>query len=101
MGRRQEDQFQYATQTCGRQADMCNRLRKKSFWRLLTPSLADVFFVALLLAAFLRPGGLQALLADGDTGWHIRTGQLILASGSAPSVDPYRSEERRVGKECR
>ena len=68
---------------------MCNRLRKKSFWRLLTPSLADVFFVALLLAAFLRPGGLQALLADGDTGWHIRTGELILASGSAPSVDPY------------
>ena len=42
--------------------------------RLLTPSLADVFFVALLAGAFLRPGGLQALLADGDTGWHIRTG---------------------------
>jgi len=57
--------------------------------RALTPSLADVFFVALLLAAFLRPGGLQALLEDGDTGWHVRTGELILATGSAPRVDPY------------
>jgi hypothetical protein len=57
--------------------------------RLLTPSLADVFFVALLLGAFLRPGGLQPLLADGDTGWHVRTGQAILESGSAPRVDTY------------
>jgi len=57
--------------------------------RLLTPTLADVFFVALLVAAFLRPGGLQTLLADGDTGWHVRTGQAILASGGAPTADPY------------
>ena len=57
--------------------------------RLLTPSLVDAFFVALLVAAFLRPGGLQALLADGDAGWHVRTGQAILASGKAPTVDPY------------
>jgi len=57
--------------------------------RLLKPSLADAFFVALLMAAFLRPGGLQALLADGDAGWHVRTGEAILASGRAPTVDPY------------
>jgi hypothetical protein len=57
--------------------------------RLLAPSLLDVFFVALLLAAFARPQGLQSLLADGDTGWHIRTGDLVLARGRAPVADPF------------
>ena len=57
--------------------------------RSLVPSVADVFFCALLLAAFARPAGLQALLADGDTGWHIRTGALVLAAGRAPVTDPF------------
>ncbi len=57
--------------------------------RWLTPSLVDAFFVFLLLAAFVRPGGWQALLADGDTGWHIRTGELILSTGHAPHADPF------------
>jgi hypothetical protein len=57
--------------------------------RLLAPSVVDVFFCALLFAVFLRPAGLQALLADGDTGWHIRTGELILATGRAPATDPF------------
>ncbi len=56
--------------------------------RLLTPSMVDIFFVALLMAAFVRPGW-QQLLADGDTGWHIRTGQLVLAEGRAPRVDRF------------
>jgi hypothetical protein len=65
--------------------------RRVPFWlrRLLVPSFVDLFFLALLVAAFVRPGGLQALLADGDTGWHIRTGELVLATGSAPSADPF------------
>jgi len=33
--------------------------------------------------------GWDALLADGDTGWHIRTGERILATGAVPRVDPY------------
>jgi hypothetical protein len=57
--------------------------------RLLTPSLLDVFFGALLVTAFVHPLGLQGLLSDGDTGWHIRTGQLVLASGRVPVVDPF------------
>jgi hypothetical protein len=57
--------------------------------RVLVPSLVDVFFCALLLAAFVRPAGLQSLLADGDTGWHIRTGELVLATGHVPSADPF------------
>ena len=57
--------------------------------RLFTPSLLDVFFAALLLAAFAHPGGLRSLLCDGDTGWHIRTGELVLSTGRAPVVDPF------------
>jgi len=57
--------------------------------RWLTPSLVDVFFCALLAATCVRPGGWTALLADGDTGWHIRTGELILATGTAPVADPF------------
>jgi hypothetical protein len=59
------------------------------FRRWLTPSLADVFFVALFLAMFARPAGLQSLLSDGDTGWHIRAGELALATGRAPEADPF------------
>src|ERR1039458_2125517 len=57
--------------------------------RLFVPSLLDVFFGALLLAASLHPRGLQSLLCDGDTGWHIRTGELVLTAGRAPVVDPF------------
>src|ERR1035441_10522075 len=57
--------------------------------RLFAPSLLDVFFCALLLGAFAHPLALQSLLSDGDTGWHIRTGELVLASGHAPVADPF------------
>jgi hypothetical protein len=53
------------------------------------PSLPDVFFAVLLVSVFAQPAGLHALLADGDTGWHIRTGELVLSSGRAPAVDPF------------
>jgi hypothetical protein len=59
------------------------------FRRLLVPSLLDVFFLALLLAAFAHPQGLRSLLSDGDTGWHIRTGELVLQTGRAPVADPF------------
>jgi hypothetical protein len=57
--------------------------------KLLRPSLADLFFVVLLLFTVSRPGGVEGLLADGDTGWHVRTGQLVLATGRVPVVDPF------------
>jgi hypothetical protein len=57
--------------------------------RWLAPSLVEWFFLAVFLTAFARPAGLQALLFDGDTGWHIRTGELVLASGHAPRVDAF------------
>ena len=57
--------------------------------KLILPSLPDLFFAALLISAFAQPAGLRALLADGDTGWHIRTGELVLAGGQAPHADPF------------
>jgi hypothetical protein len=58
-------------------------------WSLMKPSLADLFFPVLLLAAFGRVKSWQALLADGDTGWHIRTGDFILNSGTVPRHDLF------------
>lgn len=34
-------------------------------------------------------GGWQSLLADGDTGWHIRTGQYILDNHAVPTQDLF------------
>jgi hypothetical protein len=56
---------------------------------LLKPSLVDLFFLVLMLAAFGRPQSWQGLLADGDTGWHIRTGDYILATGKVPLQDLF------------
>jgi len=59
------------------------------FRRWLVPSLLDVFFGALLVSAFAYPQGLRSLLSDGDTGWHIRAGELILKTGRVPVADPF------------
>ncbi|HLK67135.1 MAG TPA: hypothetical protein VKU19_27060 [Bryobacteraceae bacterium] len=56
---------------------------------LFRPSLADLFFAFLLIAMFGRPQAWQALLGDGDTGWHIRTGDYILQTGRVPQADPF------------
>lgn len=52
------------------------------------PSLTEVVFAAVLLW-ILVGGQARALLADGDTGWHIRTGDYILAHRSVPRVDLF------------
>ena len=64
--------------------------RVRRWCRLLCqPSLADLFFFVLVLAIFNRPASWQALLADGDTGWHIRTGDYILQNGKVPLQDLF------------
>ena len=68
---------------------LIEQMRTLSIPRLPRPTLAEVFFAVLLLTAFSRAESLQALLADGDTGWHIRTGELVLASGRVPVHDPF------------
>src|ERR1700723_1910116 len=58
--------------------------------RWLIPSIGDLIFVALLgLLGFTNLSG--RLLGDAGIGWHIRTGQLILATHSIPRVDPFSS----------
>lgn len=58
--------------------------------RLAIPSLADLFFIALIGWLFVAgTGGWAGLLADGDCGWHIRTGEYILDHGAAPRVDLF------------
>jgi len=56
---------------------------------LLTPSLGDFFFLAMLVLLFFTSQGWLALLADGDTGWHIRTGQWILQNHQVPHADLF------------
>lgn len=63
---------------------------RRGWSRWLAPSLSDCFFVALMTWTFLvSPYGWAQLLADGDTGWHIRTGEWILAEGRVPYTDLF------------
>ena len=53
------------------------------------PSLTDVAFLVPLIFQFKQLGGAPSLLADGDTGWHLRTGEWILAHGQVPQQDMF------------
>jgi hypothetical protein len=54
----------------------------------LVPSASDLIFLALL--GLLTCTALSVrLLGDAGIGWHIRTGQLILATHAVPRVDPF------------
>jgi hypothetical protein len=55
----------------------------------LLPSLTDVAFLMPVLMLFFRLDGAKQLLGDGDTGWHIRTGEWILANGRVPDRDLF------------
>jgi hypothetical protein len=55
----------------------------------LLPSLTDVAFLMPLLLMFVRLEGLRTLLGDGDTGWHVRTGEWIIANGTVPYKDLF------------
>ncbi|MEP7351988.1 MAG: hypothetical protein ABI824_02025 [Acidobacteriota bacterium] len=65
-------------------------LLEKRWARLLIPSLADLFFLALLVWLFASSGsGGEGLLGDADAGWHIRTGEYILDHHAVPYQDLY------------
>ena len=54
------------------------------------PSFSDCFFIALMAWLFVcGASGWKALLMDGDTGWHIRTGEYILAHHAVPTQDLF------------
>jgi hypothetical protein len=52
------------------------------------PSMAEIVFASVLLWLLLG-GQASALLADGDTGWHIRTGDYILSRRTVPRTDLF------------
>jgi hypothetical protein len=60
-----------------------------SLRRLLVPSHSDWLFAALMVWLFVAGSGWLVLLADGDTGWHIRAGEYILAHRQAPRADLF------------
>lgn len=56
----------------------------------LRPSLSDTFFVLMLAISFMvHPSAWESLLRDGDTGFHIRVGDWIRASGALPHEHPF------------
>ena len=57
--------------------------------RWLLPSYSDFFFIAVTLWLFSMGLGWSQLLLDGDTGWHIRTGEYILQHSSVPTKDIF------------
>ena len=52
----------------------------------IVPSIGDALFLTVFIWALYKGAG---LLNDGDTGWHIVTGGLILGGGSIPRSDPF------------
>ena len=55
----------------------------------LMPSLTDLAFLLPLLLLFGGLHGVQTMLGDGDTGWHLRTGEWILANHQVPAQDMF------------
>ena len=55
----------------------------------LLPSLGDFAFLIPVIFLYGRMNGARTLLGDGDTGWHIRTGEWILARGRVPHQDIF------------
>lgn len=53
------------------------------------PSLSDCLFLAVMSWLFISGSGWAVLLSDGDTGWHIRTGEFILDTHSVPTHDLF------------
>jgi hypothetical protein len=68
--------------------DQKNKIAVNPIVRVL-PSLTDLAFLMPIVFLFTRLEGAKTMLGDGDTGWHIRTGQWILAHGRVPHQDVF------------
>ena len=63
----------------------CSELSSVS--SIVLPSIGNIIFVSVLFVLAFSSG--QGLLGDGDTGYHIRTGEIILQNWKVPTEDPY------------
>ena len=61
-----------------------------SILRFLVPSARDIIFLLLFWSLLAGPLSNRPL-ADPDIGWHIRTGEQILATHTIPRTDPFSS----------
>ena len=57
--------------------------------RWFVPDLAFATACVTLFYCLFLFQGYQKLFRDSDAGWHIRTGEAILATGNLPRTDPY------------
>jgi len=55
----------------------------------ILPSMTDFAFLMPLIFIFLGMHGATTLLGDGDTGWHVRTGEWIMSHGRVPDKDLF------------
>ncbi len=63
--------------------------RSFSVTRLLLPDAALAVSVVTLFLGLLMGDGPAKFFRDSDTGWHIRTGESLLAGNPMPRSDPY------------
>ena len=72
-------------------ADYCGVAVLRPAWlRFVVPSVSDLLFILLLIALTIGPLA-KGMLGDGGVGWHIRTGELIAQTHSAPKTDTFSS----------
>ncbi len=53
------------------------------------PRIPELLFAAVLIWLFATGQGWSVMLADGDTGWHIRNGERIIDTRAVPRADPF------------
>ena len=63
--------------------------QRSQFALKLLPSFTDFAFLMPIAFLFGRMDGVKTLLGDCDTGWHIRTGEWILANHAVPTRDIF------------
>lgn len=57
--------------------------------RWLIPDVAFILSVIAMVYCLFFFNGMQILFRDADTGWHIRNGEHVLATGAVPFTEPY------------
>ena len=63
--------------------------QKPPFIARFLPSMTDFAFLMPLVFLFARLNGAETMLGDGDTGWHVRIGEWIMAHRAVPHQDLF------------